>query len=222
MFLWMNGKGMNKFKIIVSSEFGKNKVKIQETSELILKKLVKVIEVEDFQISIDPFSSDNQYWKISGAADDPHKIWLKLNIAFFNFEEIINVYLIRAIAHEFHHLARKGFISDWNLLELLVMEGLALHFEMEMFNNEKSPLMRDITDEEIQSIKNEIINDLFNEDFDHKFWQNKTGREAPQAFVYRFGYRIINEYLRDHPGEDAVNLYKESAKSFLSEYLGQK
>ncbi len=213
---------MNKYKIIVSSEFGKNKVKIQETTEMTVEKLVNVIEVIDFQITIDPFSSENQYWKISGAADDPQKIWLELNIAYSNFDELINTHLPNAIVHEFHHMARKEFINEWNLLELLVMEGLALHFEMEMFNNDKSPLMRDITDEEIQSFKNEIINDLNNEDFDHKFWQNKTEREVPQAFVYRFGYRITNEYLMKHPDKNSVILCKEPAKIFLPEYLIQK
>ncbi len=210
---------MNKFKIIVSSEFGMNKDKIYKITELTLKKLVKVIEVEDFQITIDPFSSDNQYWKISGATDDPHKIWLELNVAYSNFEELKNIYLPKAIVHEFHHLARKEFINDWNLLELLVMEGLALHFEMEMLNTEKSPLTRDITDEEIQNVKSEIISDLYNEDFDHKFWQNKTEREAPQAFVYRFGYRIVNEYLMKHSDKNSIVLCKETAMSFLPEYL---
>ena len=78
---------MNKFKIFVSSEFGKNKVKIQETSELTLKKLVQILKVEDFQVSVEPFASNNPYWNISGAADEPHKIWLKLNVASSNFKE---------------------------------------------------------------------------------------------------------------------------------------
>lgn len=210
---------MNKFKIFVSSEFVENKAKIYKATEQTLNRLFKIIRVEDFQISINPFSSDNKYLRISGAADDPHEIWLKLNIEYSDFEELINVYLPKAIAHEFHHLVRKEFINDWNLLELLVLEGLALHFETEIFNGKKSPQMRDISDEEIQSFKNEIINDLFNEDFDHKYWQNKTEREVPLAFVYRFGFRIVNEYLMKHSDKNSVVLYKEPAKSFLHEYL---
>ena len=206
---------MNKFKIIVSSEFEENKHKIYQVVEHTLKKLVKIIDVEDFQISIESFSSDNPYWNISGAADDPHKIWVKLNIASSNFKEIINIHLSNAIAHEFHHLARKEAIKDWNLLELLVMEGLALHFVMDFFDAEKTSLTQEISDEDIQKLKEEITLDLFNENFNHKFWQNKTKRKIPHLFVYRLGYRIVKEYLEDQPGKDAVILYKEPAKNFL-------
>jgi len=213
---------MNKFEILVSSEFEENVPKIYQITEQTLKKLVKLIEVEDFQISIKPFSSDNPYLNISGAADEPHKIWLKLNVSSLNFEDIITIHLSNAIFHEFHHLARKEAIKDWNLLELLVMEGLALHFVMDFIDAEKTSLTRYISDEEIFNLKNEIISDLFDKNFNHKFWQNKTERKIPHLFIYRFGYRIVEEYLRDHPAKNAVKLYKEPAKSFLPEYLSQK
>lgn len=210
---------MNNFEIIVSSEFGKNKTKIHQKTEQTLKKLVTIIDVEDFQVSIESFSSNDPYLNISGAADEEHKIWLKLNVSSLNFEDIINIHLSNAIAHEFHHLARKETIKDWNLLELLVMEGLALHFVMDFFDVEKTSLTQDISDEEIYNLKNEIISDLFNENFNHKFWQNKTERKIPYLFVYRFGYRIVEEYFRDHTAKNTVNLYKEPAKSFMPEYL---
>jgi len=57
------------------------------------------------------------------------------------------------------------------------------------------------------------------EDFNHKYWQNKTERVVPQPFVYRFGFRIVNDYLMKHPEEDTVTLCKEPAISFLPEYL---
>ena len=101
------------------------------------------------------------------------------------------------------------------------MEGLALHFEMDFFNAEISFLIREISDEDIKDIKNEIISDLLNEDFDYKFWQNKRDkqRRVPPTFVYSFGYRIVKEYLMKNPAKNAVLLYKEPAKSFLPEYL---
>ncbi len=210
---------MNKFEIVVSSEFGENKTRIHQVTELTLKKLIKIINVDDFQISIESFSSDDPYWNISGAADEPHKIWLKLNVSCLNFEDIITIHLSNAIAHEFHHLARKEAINDWNLLELLVMEGLALHFVMDIFDAEKTSLTQDISDEDIFSLKNEIDLDLFDESFNHKFWQNKTERKVPTLFVYRFGYRIVKEYLIKNPEKNAILLYKEPATSFLPEYL---
>ncbi len=215
---------MNKFEILVNSEFGKNKIRIHQITELTLKKLIQIINVEDFQISIEPFSSNNPNLKISGAADEPHKIWLKLNVSFPDFEDLINNSLTKAIAHEFHHLARKEKIKDWNLLELLVMEGLALHFEKDFCNPEKTFLTSDISNEEYENIKDEIISDLFNEDFDHKFYQNKRDdkMKVPAAFIYRFGYRIVNEYLKKNPEKNAILLYQEPAKSFLPEYFSEK
>jgi len=212
---------MNKFKIDINSEFEENKTRIFQKTELTLKKLIKIFNVEDFQISIEPFSSDNPDLKIRGAADEPHKIWLKLNVSYSNFDEIINIYLAQSIAHEFHHLVRKEVVKDWNLLELLVMEGLALHFEIVFFDAERSFLTQAISDKDIKDLKNEIISDLFNEDFDHKFWQNKRDKQnkIPPSFVYRFGYRIVKEYLMKNPSKNAVILYKEPAKSFLPEYL---
>lgn len=212
---------MNKFEIIVSSEFDKNIQKICQVAELTLKKLVQIIDVEDFQISINPFSSDNPYLKISGAADEPHKIWLKLNVSYPNFDELINSHLPEGIAHEFHHLARKEAVKDWNLLELLVMEGLATHFVMEVFKTKRPLYAKDISNEQISILKSKISDDLFDEDFNIRFWQKRenTQNNVPISFIYRLGYRIVEEYLLKHPEENAVTLCKESASSFLPEYL---
>ena len=90
---------MNNFRIDVSSDFGEYKNEILYTSENICQKLVQIIEVEDFQIFIKPFSSDNPYLKISASADEPHIMWLKLNTSYPDFKEIIDKYLAEGITH---------------------------------------------------------------------------------------------------------------------------
>ncbi|MEA2096209.1 MAG: DUF2268 domain-containing putative Zn-dependent protease [Candidatus Cloacimonadota bacterium] len=212
---------MNKFKINISSEFEENKPKIYKKTELTLKKLVKIINVEDFQIYIKPFSSDNPYLKISAAADEPHIMWLKLNTSNPDFKAIIDKYLAEGIAHEFHHIARMDSKKDWNFLELLVMEGLAIHFVMEVFKIKKPLYVSEISNEDIEIFRSKIITDLFDENFNIRFWQKREKKQnsVPRSFIYRLGYRIVEEYLRDHPEKDAVILYKEPAKSFMPEYL---
>ena len=210
---------MNKFKIVISSEFGKYKTNILRASQDICQKLVEIIEVQDFKITIEAFTSDNPYLKISGGTDEGNEIWLKLNTKFSDFSKLIEVHLPGAITHEFHHLARKQLIKEWNLLELLVLEGLALQFEKEVLKKGVTPHTAEISDDEVKNYLIEIKRDLFDDDFDHKYWYNKTEKKVPQSFVYRFGFRIVEEYLLKHPKDDAVTLYKEPAISFLPEYL---
>ena len=114
---------MNEFNIEVSPDFGKYKNDILFTSKKICRKLVKMIDVEDFQISIKSFSSDNPYWNISGAADDPHNIWLKLNIASSNFSPDCNFGLslssrrrVSAGLSVTAHSASAGFVWPFSLV----------------------------------------------------------------------------------------------------------
>ena len=212
---------MNKFKIRISSGFGENKTKIHQIAELTLKKLVKIINVEDFQITIDPFSSDNPYLKISAGADKPHIMWMKLNTSYPDFKDIIDKYLAEGIAHEFHHIARMDSKKEWNYLELLVMEGLALHFVMDLFKTKRPLNAQAISDEDIEILKSKIMIDLFDKNFNIRFWQKREKKQnnVPNSFIYRLGYRIVEEYLWKHPKENAVTLCKEPAINFLPDYL---
>ena len=113
------------------------------------------------------------------------------------------------------------FKKDWNFLYLLVMEGLAIHFVMEVLNTKRSLNANDISDEEINSLKSKIITDLYDENFNIRFWQKreKKQNDVPVSFIYRLGYRIVEEYLLKHSEENAVSLCKEPAMSFLPEYF---
>ena len=148
-------------------------------------------------------------------------MWLKLNTSYPDFKEMIDKYLAEGIAHEFHHLARMDSKKDWNFLELLVMEGLAIHFVMEVFNTKRPLNAQAISDENINIMKSKIMTDLFDGNFNIRFWQKreKKQNDVPRSFIYRLGYRIVEEYLLEHPEEDSVTLFKEPAISFLPEYL---
>ena len=128
--------------------------------------------------------------------------------------------LIYGLVHESHHASRLR-MPDWKftLLELMIMEGLADHFMMDVTNSEQPPWSKALTKGEIKHymikvkpllyIKQESWTEELNE---WLIFGRKGDDPIPGWTGYSLGWVIVENYLKEHPGASASSLVFTSAE----------
>lgn len=104
----------------------------------------------------------------------------------------------RLFAHELHHAARwagPGYGST--LGEVIVSEGLAGHFSLELFGGEPEP-WESLNPEMIQPYRQLLVENWSRSDYDHNAWFFGTG-DLPRWLGYTAGFNLISRYLAAFP-----------------------
>lgn len=105
----------------------------------------------------------------------------------------------------------------YNLAELMVMEGLAMHFVMEIKGSSRPLFIHDVCDEDIFKLMPLIKRDLFNEDFNNRIWQRGSKEEGiPPYFAYSLGFKLVGKYLAKHKGKKASNCFDLDCRDVLA------
>jgi Predicted Zn-dependent protease (DUF2268) len=136
--------------------------------------------------------------------------------------------LLRTLVHELHHVCRVRMPNfQLTLLECMVNEGLADHFMLEVLNCEITPFSSALTDEQIQQniirvkpfsrIKFESWTQEFNDKYFVPWMFGRTGDDPiPHWTGYSIGWRIVENYIRDHPEARASSLVFTSPEVIAS------
>lgn len=125
--------------------------------------------------------------------------------------------LERMFAHELHHAARwagPGYGST--LGEVVVSEGLAGHFSLELFGGEPEP-WESLKAELIQPHRPLLDKHWHHTDYDHNAWFFGTGA-FPRWLGYSAGFNLVARYLAANPAFKAsglVNINSEELKAFI-------
>jgi uncharacterized protein YjaZ len=212
---------MNIYIITFSDDFSKNQKRIieQVVSEE-LQKLLKIHTETDIEIKFKTFYVENKYHRFSCAADEPKKMWFKVNTFIEDMEEMIFKYLPSALAHEFHHMIRWNYTNEYHLAELCVMEGLAIHFAIETTQTQIPLFVKPISDELLCNLLSKIKEDLYDENFDHRLWQKGSEEFGiPKMFAYSYGFHLVAEYFKKHHEKKASDCFGTNCREFLPEYL---
>jgi|GEM_PF-2647282 len=126
--------------------------------------------------------------------------------------------ILRTLVHELHHVCRVRMPDfQLTLLECMVNEGLADHFMLEVLNCEITPFSSALTDDQIRQniirVKpfTRIKFDSWTKEFNDKYfvpWMfGRTGDDpVPHWTGYSIGWRIVENYIRDHPEAKASSL----------------
>lgn len=132
--------------------------------------------------------------------------------------------LINGLVHECHHASRMSK-SNWSLtlLELMVMEGLADHFMIEVTKCERPSWSQAINEEEIKHylIKAKPIMDIKQKSWTEEFnewliFGRKGDDPIPGWTGYTLGWRIVENYLKTHPEAKASSLVLTPANVIAS------
>ena len=189
---------------------------IEEVVDQEMELLLGYYEEWDIVLEFMTFYVENEYLRFSAAADEPRRMWFKVNTYQQDMEGMIREHLPECLAHEFHHMVRWNFVKEYHLAELLVMEGLAMHFAMEVKETKVPQYVHTVTDELIKGLMPLIKRDLFNEDFEHRKWQKGSEEYGiPASFAYSYGFRLVEEYFCKHPGMKASDCFGIDCREFF-------
>jgi len=126
--------------------------------------------------------------------------------------------ILRTLVHELHHVCRVRMPDfQLTLLECMVNEGLADHFMLEVLNCELTPFSSALTEEQIQQnmirvkpfarIKFDSWTKEFNDKYFVPWMFGRTGEDPiPHWTGYSIGWKIVENYIRDHPEARASSL----------------
>ncbi len=124
-------------------------------------------------------------WGVGGCTEGPHEVRVALDPATTPEEAS----LVATLLHEFHHAMRwRVVLLDGNLADMLVSEGLAVHFEAAMLATPFYAKL-ELRDEWIRA----AAAHLHESPCDAKRWFYGAG-PMPPGFGYTLGYRICTKY----------------------------
>ncbi|WP_237376410.1 DUF2268 domain-containing putative Zn-dependent protease [Raoultella terrigena] len=125
--------------------------------------------------------------------------------------------LEKMFAHELHHAARwaePGY--GLTLGEVIVSEGLAGHFALEIFEGE--PELWERLSPDIVQPYTSLIHEHWNRtDYDHNRWFFGTG-DLPRWLGYTAGFNLVSRYIETAPHLRAsllANINAEELKAFI-------
>ncbi|HBT4722680.1 TPA: DUF2268 domain-containing protein [Klebsiella quasipneumoniae subsp. similipneumoniae] len=123
----------------------------------------------------------------------------------------------RMFAHELHHAARwTGPGYGLTLGEVLVSEGLAGHFTLELFGGDPE-IWESLKTDIIQNYTPQLYESWHRTDYDHNAWFYGTA-ELPRWLGYTAGFNLVSKYLAAFPylkPSMLANINAEEFKNFI-------
>lgn len=189
-----------------------------------IKKIKKKLPISDVDLVFyDHPERTIKGFGIGGYTANAHTIFIYLDPAFKNFKKVIKEEIPRALAHEFHHVARwRGPGFGNKLLETLVTEGLADHFDIEIFNKSPRPWCKALSKKETKKLLKMAEKEFYDDNHDHFRWFFGRGdKNIPRWTGYTLGFEIIGRYLRENPDKKPSTLFAEKADVFIKRKQSQ-
>jgi hypothetical protein len=121
------------------------------------------------------------------------------------------------IIHELHHCSRwAGPGYGRTLLEALVSEGLAQHFEADFRGGVAPFYASSLSPADLESLSLRAIQEFDSQDYSHSDWFfGSVSKNIPKRSGYSIGFNLVGKFLRAHQS-DAASYHQESAESFRS------
>lgn len=189
---------------------------LEQTSINALVDIQRHIDLPPLDIVISPCSKEYvTELGIVGCVSTPYQIDIMLDADRSDLETIITNELTAVIAHELHHAVRTSTgVAESSLLQTLISEGLACHFEQQ-FLAKGSDFFDELKNSPWQAYFTQISPKLHDTDFDYPlyFGANKNG-QYPSRIGYWIGFNLVSEYINRYGGCAASHI-GVSAESIL-------
>ena len=194
----------------------------KEASEAV-RIIAQHIRVAEVDIVIIQSPEDIAFGITSGKTNGKHLVTVALNVKHKQFKENLRVDLRRSLAHELFHIERvqKNGYSN-TLIDDIIGEGLAMHFEIEVAGGKPLRHWTSIKNEALDKVITKAKKECNSPDFDYDGWfyGSKT-QNIPRFAGYCMGYKFIEEFLKNNPGATASKLVGKKSKFLLAGIIGR-
>lgn len=151
---------------------------------------------------------------MGGYAPNAHLMYIHLDPDCADLAPRLEVEIKSTPAHELHHCARwaaRGYGTT--LLEAVISEGLADHFDIEINGGEPKPWSIALRGAELANIQVKAQEEYTNETYNHGEWFYGTG-SIPRWAGYALGYALVDTHI-EKTGKKASALVGEDARLFV-------
>jgi uncharacterized protein YjaZ len=155
---------------------------------------------------------------VGGSAPNAHLLYISIDPEFLNLKDTLEYEIRSTLAHELHHTARwKAVGYGKTLLEAIVSEGLADHFDLEINGGAPKPWSISVEGEKLRELQERAQIEFNNDQYDHRAWFFGSEKETiPRWSGYSLGFEIVRKYM-EKSGKSAAELTGTEAKNFVTE-----
>lgn len=160
----------------------------------------------DVVFQVDPFRTIPEVG-IGGYTPNGHTVYISLDPNHRQFLRSVKKILPRTLAHELHHAIRWKHPGYGRTLgEALVSEGLAAHFELEVFGGQPNSWDIAVRGKKLQDLYRRARPEFIKSSYDHQAWFfGSVQRHIPRWAGYSVGYLLLKQYLQS-PSDDRPSM----------------
>ena len=188
---------------------------IKREAEESLVKVQNVLKVSDVDIVIfENPEATIKHLGVGGFSPNKNTVLIYLDSKHKNFKK----HLLGTMAHELHHAKRWGSVGyGKTLLDAMISEGLADHFEIEVRGGKPGKWDTALNLKDIIKFKKLAAKEYHSKSYNHSDWffGNKK-RGIPQWTGYTLGFHLVSEYLMKHLNEKASKLVGAQSNIFIN------
>lgn len=135
---------------------------------------------------------------VGGFAINANLLYININPESPHVQSHLHQEIVSTMAHELHHCARMHTIGyGKTLLEALVSEGLADHFDIEINDSKPRPWSVALSEEDTTALLEKASFEFDNETYDHAAWFfGSIDQGIPRWAGYSLGFTLVESYMR--------------------------
>jgi hypothetical protein len=184
----------------------------------VVKRVVGQLPLPDVDIVIaDNPNASIPETGVGGYAPTANLIYVNIDALRTNLREHLHAEIVSTIAHELHHCARTYAIGyGKTLLEALISEGLADHFDIEVNQHLPKPWSLAVEGEVLNEMLTRASAEFESETYDHAAWFfGSEEKDVPRWLGYSLGFHLVREYMKK-TSRTAAELVATEAKLFVA------
>lgn len=216
----MNAMAVNLHILKASGRLHEYESRIQTAFEEGLDKVAARLALPDVDVVVaDNPDAAIPETGVGGYSPTAHLLYISIGPLHENVEKTLEQEIRSTLAHELHHCARWHTIGyGKTLLETIVSEGLADHFDLEVNGGVPRPWSVALSAEELERMRKQAASEFNSRDYKHTDWFfGSPERSIPKWTGYTLGFTIVKEHL-EKTGKTASELAGESANTFIGLY----
>lgn len=191
---------------------------IETVSKSAIDHVTKYIPVDNVDIVFyDNSKRTIEHLGFGGRSVTNNLVMINIDPEFPNLESSLKENVQRTISHELYHCLRHySYSKRHTLLESLINEGLADHFDIEINKSEPEKWDTALDKTQLEELTNRAKKEFNSYDYDNWAWFFGSKKlDIPHWAGYSIGFSIVGKYLQKHPDKKPSILYKTEAKEFL-------